>query len=109
MSCYDEAFDRGLTKEHLIDKVKKMRKATDYKRVINKVLQSLKSQVTRLKLRYRFYVSYRGSLFNLLKRRLLSVFGKPKYLKQNVQAEKEKVLLEIRQLKIKLKKEIRSL
>lgn len=109
MSCYDEAFDRGLSKEHIIDKVKKMKKATDYKRVINKVLQSLKSQITRSKLRYRFYISYRGSLFNLLKRRLLGVFNKPKHLKQNVQVEKEAVLLEIRQLKRKIKNEIRSL
>ena len=109
MSCYDEVFDRGLSKEHIIDKVKKMKKATDYKRVINKVLQSLKSQITRSKLRYRFYISYRGSLFNLLKRRLLGVFSNPKYLKQNVQAEQETVLLEIRQLKRKIKNEIQSL
>jgi radical SAM protein with 4Fe4S-binding SPASM domain len=109
MSCYDEAFDRGLSKEHIIDKVKKLRKTTDYKRIINKVLQSLRRQITRSKLRYRFYISYRGSLFNLLKRRLLSIFSKPKYLKQNVQAQKETVMLEIRQLKRKIKNEIRSL
>jgi AdoMet-dependent heme synthase len=109
MSCYDEAFDRKLSKERIINKVKKIKKATDYKRVANKVLQYLRSQVTRLKLRYRFYISYRGSLFNLLKRRLLGVFSKPKYLKQNVQAEQEAIFLEIGQLKRKIKNEIRSL
>jgi AdoMet-dependent heme synthase len=109
MSCYDEPFDRKLSKERIINKVKKIKKATDYKRVANKVLQSLRSQVTRLKLRYRFYISYRGSLFNLLKRRLLGVFSKPKYLKQNVQAEQEAIFLEIGQLKRKIKNEIRSL
>ena len=57
MSCYDEAFDRRLSKERIIDKVKKIKKVRDYKRIINKILQFLRGQVTRLKLRRKFYRS----------------------------------------------------
>ncbi len=109
MSCYDEVFDRGLLKAYVINKAKKIRKVTDYKKVINKVLQFFRGLITRLKLRFRFYISYRGSLFNLFKRRLVGVFDKPKCPKQNIQAGKEAILSEIKQLKNKLEKVIRSL
>ncbi|MBU0547661.1 MAG: radical SAM protein [Candidatus Omnitrophica bacterium] len=109
MSCYDEVFDQGLLKERIIDTAKKMRKATDYKRVINKVMQSLKGQITKSILRYKFYISYRGSLSGLLKRRLHGFINKPKHLKQGNQIAKDMALLEIRKLKIKIKNEIRWL
>jgi len=109
MSCYDEAFDRRLSKEHVIEKVKKIKKAADYKRVMNKVLQFLKGQITKLKLRYRFYISYRGSFCNLFKRRLGGIFNKSRPSEQNNQVEKEDVLLEIRKLKRKIIDEMRAL
>ncbi len=109
MSCYDEVFDRQLLKEYLFDKVKKMKKVTSYKRIRNKVLQSLKSEITKLKLRYRFYASYRGSLINILKRRLPGIFNKSRHLGKGGREEKEIHLLEISQAKRKLKNEIGSL
>ena len=109
MSCYDEAFDRKLLKESVVDNARKLKKITSYKKILNKILQSSKSQITKLKLRYRFYASYRGSLSKVIKRRLLSVFRKTGSLKQDKQVEKEAVLFEISQAKRKLKKEIRRL
>ncbi len=109
MSCYDEVFDSRPLREYVINKAKKIRKITDYRRLMNKILQFFKSQITGIRLRYRFYVSYKGSLLNLFKRRLVSIFNKPKYLEQNVQEEKENVLLEIKQLKKRLEKVMRSL
>jgi radical SAM protein with 4Fe4S-binding SPASM domain len=109
MSCYDEAFDRKILKESIADNAKKIRKITDYKKVINKLLQSLKSQITKLKLRYRFYVSYRGSLANILARRLRSVFSKSRCLKQDKQMEKEVILSQINQAKRRIKKEMQGL
>jgi radical SAM protein with 4Fe4S-binding SPASM domain len=109
MSCYDEVFDRPLSKEYLAGKAKKIKKAADYKKVLNKLRQSLKSQVVKSKLRYRFYISYRSSLFNLLKRRLLGIFRKPKKTRLDLQAEKEKALSETRVSKNRLKKTIQSL
>jgi radical SAM protein with 4Fe4S-binding SPASM domain len=109
MSCYDEAFERKLLKESVMDNAKKLKKITSYKKIMNKVLQSSKSQITKLKLRYRFYVSYRGSLTKIIGRRLSSAFNKTGSLKQDKQAEEEIVLSEINQAKRKLKKEMRKL
>lgn len=109
MSCYDEAFDHNFFKKNIFNKVKKIKKLTDYQRVINKIRQSLKSQITRLKLRYRFYASYRGSLTSILRRRLFGIFNKTRYSGKNSREEKEAILLEINQVKKKLKKEIHSL
>lgn len=109
MSCYDEAFDHNFFKKNIFNKVKKIKKLTDYQRVINKIRQSLKSQITRLKLRYRFYASYRGSLTSILRRRLFGIFNKTRYSEKNNREEKEAILLEVNQVKKKLKKEIHSL
>jgi len=109
MSCYDEAFDRKLIKESIVENAKKIKKITNYKKIINKILQSLKSQITKLKLRYRFYISYRGSFSTLILRRLPGVFSRPRRLKQDKQAAKEDVLSEIMEAKRKLKKAMRGL
>jgi radical SAM protein with 4Fe4S-binding SPASM domain len=109
MSCYDEAFDHKLLKESVVENVKKMKKITNYRKVMNKIAQSLKSQITRLKLRYRFYISYKGSLSALAARRLRSAFSRGRILKEGKQIEREFVLSEINQAKRKFKKEMRGL
>jgi radical SAM protein with 4Fe4S-binding SPASM domain len=109
MSCYDEAFTRKFLKESIADNARKIKKITDYQKVMNKALQLLKSQITKLKLRYRFYSSYRGSFFGILKRRLRSFFSKARPLRQDKQGEKDLVLGQIEQAKKRLKKEINGL
>jgi len=109
MSCYDEAFDHKLFKESVVENVKKIKKIANYRKVMNKISQSLKGQVTRLKLRYRFYASYRGSFSAIVTRRLRTAFGKLGSLKQDKQMDKEPILSEIVQAKRKLKKEMRGL
>ncbi len=109
MSCYDEAFDRKLLKESMLENAKKIKKITDYRRVINKVLQFFKGQITKLRLRYRFYASYRGSFSSIFVRRLKSALSKPRSLKRDKQTEKEFVLAEITLAKRRLKKEMRLL
>lgn|GEM_PF-974857 len=109
MSCYDEVFTKPFSKAHLLDKAKKVKKIASYRRFTNKAGQLLKSQVTTMKLRYRFYASYRGSVSSLLKRRLPRILNKLQGPKKTGGDEKEMVLLEISRLKTKLEKEIRSL
>lgn len=109
MSCYDEAFNHNFLKKNIFNKVKKIKKLVDCQRLINKVRQSLKSQITKFKLRYRFYTSYRGSLTSILKRRLVGIFNKTSYSEKNSRERKEAILLEINQVKNKIKKEIHSL
>lgn len=109
MSCYDEVFGSRLSKVYLLDKAKKVKKIASYQRLANKAGQLLKSQVTTMKLRYRFYASYRGSVTNLLKRRLPRILNKLRGSKKTIRDEKEIVLPEINRLKTKLEKEIRSL
>jgi len=109
MSCYDEAFDNQLSKEYVISQAKKIKKIIDYRKVINKTRQFLNRQLTNLKLRYRFYVSYRGSFFKLIKRRLANVYNKQKETGDDRMPNKEKILLEISKAKIKINKEIQSL
>ena len=109
MSCYDEAFNSKLLRESVVENAKKFKKVADYKKVMNKIVQSFRSQITRLRLRYRFYISYRGSLFKVVARRLPNIFKKFRPLKQAKPAEKEVVLSQISQAKIKLKKAMRVL
>lgn len=109
MSCYDEVFGRKPLKEFLFDRAKKIRKITDYKRVANKAVQSLRGQITQLKLRYRFYSSYSGPLSVILKRRLSGAFSRRRQLKGDSRKEQADILSEIGILKNKLKKEINSL
>jgi radical SAM protein with 4Fe4S-binding SPASM domain len=109
MSCYDEAFDHKLFKESVVENVKKIKKITNHRKVMNKIVQSLKSQLTRLKLRYRFYISYKGSLSVIVARRLRSAFSRGRILKEDKQIDREFVLSEINQAKRKLKKEMRGL
>jgi MoaA/NifB/PqqE/SkfB family radical SAM enzyme len=109
MSCYDEVFGRKISKKNIFKIVKKIKKLANYQRVINKVKQSLKSQITRLRLRCRFYASYKGSLVALLRRRLFGIFNKTRHTVKNNRKAREAILLEINQAKNKLKKEIHSL
>jgi radical SAM protein with 4Fe4S-binding SPASM domain len=109
MSCYDEAFTRKLLKESIAGNVRKIKKITDYQKVMNKILQLLRSQIIKLKLKYRFYSSYRGSFFGVLKRRLRGFLSRTRPLKQNKQGEKDFVFDQIEQAKKKLKKEINGL
>lgn len=109
MSCYDEVFTRPFSKARLLDKARKVKKIASYRRFTNKAGQLLKSQVTTMKLRYRFYASYRGSVASLLKRRLPRILNKLQGPKKTGGDEKEMVLLEISRSKTKLEKEIRSL
>jgi len=109
MSCYDEAFDRRLLKESILNSAKKIKKIIHYKKVFNKILQSLRGQIIKFKLRYRFYASYRGSLSSIFNRRLPSILNRFKRLKQDRQGERERVLLDIKQAKRKLTKEMRGL
>jgi radical SAM protein with 4Fe4S-binding SPASM domain len=109
MSCYDEAFDRRMFKESIADSAKKIKKITNYRKMMNKILQSLRSQVTRMKLRYRFYVSYRGSFPSIFVRRLRRIFTKPVNPGQGKKIEKELALLEIDKAKKRLKGEVRAL
>lgn len=109
MSCYDEVFTRKFFKKNIFNIFKKIKKLANYQKVINKVKQSLKSQIIRLRLRCRFYASYKGSLAVLLRRRLLGIFNKARPSGKNNQKEREAILSEINQAKNKLKKEINSL
>jgi len=109
MSCYDEAFDHKLFKESVAENVKKIKKITNRRKIMNKIVQSLKCQITRLKLRYKFYVSYKGSLSAIVVRRLRSAFSRGRILKEDKQIDREFILSEISQAKRKLKKEMRGL
>jgi len=106
MSCYDEVFGRKPLKDYLSDRAKKI---TDYKRMINKALQSLKGQITKLKLRHRFYSSHRGPLFVTLKRKMLGAFNRRRQPRRDKREERGAIVSEIGILKKKLKKEIDSL
>lgn len=109
MSCYDEAFDRKMFKEAVIHNAKKIKKITNFRKVADKILQSLKGQGTRMKLRYKFYISYRGSFRGILVRRLRRVFSRPEAQTQGRAAPKDLVLAEIEKAKNKIRKEMRAL
>ena len=109
MSCYDEVFTRKFFKKNIFNLFKKIKRLANYQKVVNKVKQSLKSQLIRLRLRCRFYASYKGSLVVLLSRRLLGIFNKARLSGKNNQKGRETILSEINQAKNKLKKEINSL
>ncbi|MFA5200054.1 MAG: radical SAM protein [Candidatus Omnitrophota bacterium] len=109
MSCYDEVFDGQLSKESVIKKAKKLSKVTDYKKVMNKVSQFFNGQVTNLKLRYRYYISYRGSLWRLFKRRATGIFNRAARANEKRRPDKEKILSEIVKAKARINKEVRTL
>ncbi|MFA4853728.1 MAG: radical SAM protein [Candidatus Omnitrophota bacterium] len=109
MSCYDEVFGSRFSKAYILDKAKKVKRIASYRKLTNKALQFLKSQVIKMKLRYRFYSSYKGSVTNLLKRRLPGIFNKFRRIRESGGEDKEIILSEISRLKRKLREEIHSL
>lgn len=106
MSCYDEVFGRNEQRKDLIRKIKKMKKVSSYKKLIDKLIQSLRSGVVKLRLRYRFYKAYRGSLYKVIKRIINNIYKRSQI--RNIDGKEEIVvaLLEINLAKEKIKKEI---
>ncbi|MBL7197363.1 MAG: radical SAM protein [Candidatus Omnitrophica bacterium] len=106
MSCYDEVFGQDEQKGGLLKKVKKINKVKTYKRRINRFIQGLRSEVTQLKLRYRFYKSYRGSFKGIL-RRIVKNFPKRINIRNmDDKNEVERTLTEVELSKKKLRKEL---
>jgi len=109
MSCYDEAFDRKMFKEAVIHNAKKIKKITNFRKVADKMLQSLKGQGTRMKLRYKFYISYRGSFRGILARRLRRFFSRQEAQTQGKATPKDLGMVEIEKAKNRIRKEMRAL
>jgi radical SAM protein with 4Fe4S-binding SPASM domain len=109
MSCYDEAFDRRLLKESIIFNAKRISKIKDYRKIATKLLQNFKGQATRMKLRYKFYASYRGSFPGVIARRVSAALGRVKPPKQVMRNEREIALAELARGKERLRKTMRTL
>ncbi|MFA5231086.1 MAG: radical SAM protein [Candidatus Omnitrophota bacterium] len=109
MSCYDEAFGEGYSGARVFGKIKKIKRFTDGKKIINKVRQFLKGAVIRFRLRYKFYSSYGGSWQVILKRKLCGMFGKVASGRKRIQDKSADFSSEIACLKKKIEREIHLL
>jgi len=109
MSCYDEVFGRDVLKEQVLKKIKRINRNFNYEKIANKILQKLRGESSKLRLRYRFYMSYRGSVLAFLQRRLSNIFSSRRSCQVNRGKEKSEILQEIDLVKRRLKKEIDSL
>lgn len=107
MSCYDEVFGKNQLKDYMLKKVKRAGRYFNYRKIISRIIQRAKRENTKLILRYRFYRSYRGSLFGVFKKRFKGLIRR--YLKKQSRVREGDILPEIAQAKQKLKKEISSL
>ncbi|MBZ9577956.1 radical SAM protein [Patescibacteria group bacterium] len=105
MSCYDELFGQDGRKKCLLNKAKKI-KSISCKRLINKFIQFLRSELAQMKLRYRFYRSYRGSLKNIFNRVSKNPQKRIKAITLDNRDKVEKALEEIGLLKERLRREI---
>lgn len=106
MSCYDEVFGSDGNKKNLAKKIKKMNKLKSYKKIFKVSLQFLKSKMTKFKLRYRFYKSYRGGFKKVFLRLINNIKRIPRAKNVSPQEEIRPVLLELSIAKDRIKKEI---
>lgn len=106
MSCYDKVFGSDANKNNLVKKIKKMNKLKSYKKIFNIMLQFLKSEIIKFKVRYRFYKSYRGSFKKVFKRTVNIIYRKAQSKDINSGEEIRFVLSELSIAKDRIKKEI---
>ena len=109
MSCYDEVFGRDVLQTQVFKKIKRISRTFNYEKIVNKILQKLRGEFTKLRLRCKFYLSYRGSVRTLFKRRFLNIFSRRKNYQVNRGIEKPVILQEIDLARQRLKKEMNSL
>jgi radical SAM protein with 4Fe4S-binding SPASM domain len=106
MSCYDEAFGSDANRNNLVKKIKKMNKLKSYNKILNIILQFLKSEIIKFRFRYRFYKSYKGSYRKVLIRIANNIYKKPQIENINPQGEINLVLSELNMAKERIKKEL---
>lgn len=106
MSCYDEVFGNDGNKKNLAKKIKKMNKLKSYEKIFDMSLQFLKSEITKFRLRYRFYKSYRGGFKKVFLRLINNIKRIPQAKNVNPQEEIKFSLLELNIAKDRIKKEI---
>jgi radical SAM protein with 4Fe4S-binding SPASM domain len=106
MSCYDEAFGSDANRNNLVKKIKKMNKLKSYNKILNIILQFLKSEIIKFRFRYRFYKSYKGSYRKVLIRIANNIYKKPQIENINPQGEMNLALSELSMAKERIKKEL---
>ncbi|MBU1726590.1 MAG: radical SAM protein [Candidatus Omnitrophica bacterium] len=109
MSCYDEAFNDDSWQVKFIKKAKRADRLFSGKRLANRLVQSLRGELTKIKLRYKFYKSYRGSLIKVIKRMLNNLRSKIRICHIDSNDEIKKVAKEIIVAKNRLRREISKL
>lgn len=106
MSCYDEVFGKDEGSRDLFKKVGKINKAEFYRKLINRLIQFIRGEIFKLKLRYRFYKSYNGSIGKVFKRIINNIRRKTEIRNFDKGQEINAAILEISLAKEKLNKEI---
>lgn len=106
MSCYDEVFGNDGNKKNLAKKIKKMNKIKSYEKIFNLSLQFLKSKITKLKLRYRFYKSYRGGFKKVIRKLINNIKRIPQAKNVFPQEGIRFALVELSIAKDRIRKEI---
>jgi len=105
MSCYDEVYgqDRGF--EHWRRKVQRIKNASLYANIINKLVQRAKGEAFQLKSRYQFYRSYRGPIKKVFNRIVKNTKRNVLRENNNYKNDTENVLRELEDVKKLLQKE----
>jgi hypothetical protein len=83
-----------------------MNKLKSYNKILNIILQFLKSEIIKFRFRYRFYKSYKGSYRKVLIRIANNIYKKPQIENINPQGEINLVLSELNMAKERIKKEL---
>lgn len=105
MSCYDEVFGRDELKKSLSEKAAKLGNIRAYRRLVNRFIQFIRRESLRLRLRYNFYRSYRGSFGRALGRIFKNTQRRMRARRVDNRDEIARALEDIASLKERLKKE----
>ncbi|MFH1504516.1 MAG: radical SAM protein [Candidatus Omnitrophota bacterium] len=108
MSCYDGVFGQNREEKYFLNLFRKIKNISAQK-LIDKLTRYLRKRTVQLKLRCKFYNSYRGSFRNIFNRIFKNVQRKMSVRNINNKGQIEKSLEEISLLKKRLNKEIAKL